>query len=411
MHNRLFYHFLILPFMILVSFSNLLNAASNDPLWSDSQGWNDVSNYSTIQAVGVGDELYLLARGNAGMITLRYGRDSYKWVKAAENDPTWSDSYGWKDVSNYSMIQAVGVGDDLYLLTRADAGMTMLRYDRDTNSWVSIVTDDPPWSDSYGWNDASNYSTIQAVGVGDDLYLLARADAGMITLRYDSASGSWTNIEADDPAWSDSEGWNDVSNYSTIQAVVVGSDLYLLARGNAGMVTLRYDDASGSWVDVATNDPAWSDFHDWQDVSNYSTIQAVGVGDDLYLLARGNEGMTTLQYDRVSDSWVNVAKNDPEWSDARGWSDISNYSTIQAVAVGDDLYLLARADAGITILRYDGASDSWVDVTTDDPAWSDPHGWEDVSNYSTIQAVGAGDDLYLFARGNAGMITRYFERP
>ncbi|MFD2565524.1 hypothetical protein, partial [Aquimarina rubra] len=154
-----------------------ISVANNDPAWSDSSGWKDISNYPTIQAIGVGNDLYLLARADAGMITLRHDRNTDKWVSVATNNPAWSDSSGWKDISNYSTIQAVGVGNDLYLLARADAGMITLRYERNTDKWISVANNDPAWSDSSGWKDISNYSTIQAVGVGNDLYLLARADA------------------------------------------------------------------------------------------------------------------------------------------------------------------------------------------------------------------------------------------
>ncbi|MFD2565523.1 matrixin family metalloprotease, partial [Aquimarina rubra] len=154
----------ILGITSLYPFPIWRNVATNDPAWSDGSGWKDISNYSTIQAVGVGNDLYLVARADAAMITLRYDRNTDKWVSVANNDPAWSDSSGWKDISNYSTIQAVGVGNDLYLLARADAGMITLRYDRNTDKWVSVANNDPAWSDSSGWKDISNYSTIQAVG-------------------------------------------------------------------------------------------------------------------------------------------------------------------------------------------------------------------------------------------------------
>ena len=160
------------------------NVASNDPPWSDDFGWDDISNYSTIQAVGAGDDLFLIGRANAGIHTLRYNPGTDRWDNVASNDPPWSDDFGWDDISNYSTIQAVGAGDDLFLIGRANAGIHTLRYNPGTDRWDNVASNDPPWSDDFGWDDISNYSTIQAVGAGDDLFLIGRANAGIHTLRY-----------------------------------------------------------------------------------------------------------------------------------------------------------------------------------------------------------------------------------
>ncbi|HEV2816638.1 MAG TPA: hypothetical protein VGW40_05390 [Allosphingosinicella sp.] len=231
-----------------VAFARIALAIPQDPTWSDDKGWDDVTNYSTIQAVGVGNELYLLARANAGMITLRFDLATNRWINVAVNDPVWADGNGWADVTNYSTIQAVGVGNELYLLARANAGMITLRYDRATDHWVNVAVNDPVWADSNGWGHVSHYSTIQAVGAGSDLYLLARANAGMITLRYNRDSDRWDSVAVNDPVWADSNGWDHVSHYSTIQAVDAGSALYLLARANRGMIALFYNRARDRWV-------------------------------------------------------------------------------------------------------------------------------------------------------------------
>jgi hypothetical protein len=36
-------------------------------------------------------------------------------------------------------------------------------------------------------------------------------------------------------------GWNDVSNYDTMRLTAAQNDLFLLARGNAGVDTWRFD--------------------------------------------------------------------------------------------------------------------------------------------------------------------------
>jgi hypothetical protein len=124
----------------------------------------------------------------------------------------------------------------------------------------------------------------------------------------------------------------------------------LLARANSGMRTYRLE--NDNWRQLGGNQPAWADGSGWDDVTNYSTIQAVGLGSTLFLLARANAGMHTYRLN--GDNWVQVQTNNPPWSDSAGWNAARYYSTIQAVAAGNRLYLLGRAAEGIELWRLDG---------------------------------------------------------
>ena len=53
------------------------------------------------------------------------------------------------------------------------------------SDWMSITNDQPGWSNSVGWNDPAKYSTIQAVAVGNELYLIGKADDGIQTYSSD----------------------------------------------------------------------------------------------------------------------------------------------------------------------------------------------------------------------------------
>ncbi len=384
-------------------------SAKQGPNWSDAGGWDDLTNFSTIQAVSAGDDLYLLARSNSGMTTLRYKAKSNKWLPVASNDPLWSDENGWDDLSNYSTIQAVGAGNELYLIARSNFGMITRRYDATVDRWKNLAVDDLPFSDSTQWKNQSNYSTIQAIGVGEDLYMLGRSKSGMNTLRYNPKSDQWDEVASNDPMWSDDNGWDDLSNSDTIQAVSTGQDLYLFARANSGMISLRFDRDTDRWVLIASNNPSWSDKNGWADLANYSTIQAVAADGNLYMLARSNSGMITLKYSSDSGSWDTLSPDYPGWSDKTGWSDYTNYSTIQAVTTGNELYLLARSNYGITTLRYNSDSDRWENIAANDPRWSDYAGWNEFSKYSTIQTVVFNGKLFLIARDKEGMTTRSYD--
>ena len=405
--------FLGLPLIVsmaLVSFAPLsIASAKQGPNWSDAGGWDDLTNFSTIQAISVDDDLFLLARGNSGMTTLRYKAISNKWLPVASNDPLWSDENGWDDLSNYSTIQAVSAGNELYLVARSNFGMITRRYDATVDRWKNLAGDDLPFSDSTQWKNPSNYSTIQAIGVGNDLYMLGRSKSGMNTLRYNQTTDQWDEVASNDPIWSDESGWDDLSNSDTIQAVSTGQDLYLFARANSGMISLRFDRETDRWEPIGSNNPSWSDNNGWADLANYSTIQAVAADGRLFLLARSNSGMITLKYSSDTDSWETLSPDYPGWSDNTGWSDYTNYSTIQAVATGSELYLLARSNYGITTLRYNSDSDRWENIVANDPRWSDYAGWNEFSKYSTIQTVVSNGKLFLIARDKEGMTTRSYD--
>ena len=368
-------------------------AATNDPGWADSNGWADVSNYSTIQALDVGGILHLVARANAGIIVQRLNGTS--WQRLVTNDPGWADGNGWADVTNYSTIQALDVGGVLHLVARANAGIIVQRLNG--TAWQRLATNDPGWADNNGWADVSNYSTIQALDVGGQLHLVARANAGIIVQRWNGTS--WQRLTNNNPGWADSNGWADVSNYSTIQALDVSGVLHLVARANRGIIVQRLNGTT--WQRIVTNDPGWADSNGWADVSNYSTIQALDVGGQLHLVARANAGIIVQRLD--GSNWQRLATNNPGWADSNGWADVTNYSTIQAFEHEGVLHLMARANAGIHLLRWTGTG--WSRLARNNPSWADNLGWADVSNYSTIQTVSSGTDLYLMARANRGIIT------
>jgi hypothetical protein len=154
------------------------------------------------------------------------------------------------------------------------------------------------------------------------------------------------------PTLSDRHSWDDVKYYSTIQAAVANNKLFLLARANTGIQTWTFNADSEIWSHLVDAIPRWSDDLGWDDVDNYSTVQTAVVNNELHLLARANAGIHTWKFDENSNSWSQLADNSPELSDGLGWDDISNYSTIQTVVVNNELFLLARANAGIHTWKF-----------------------------------------------------------
>ena len=106
---------------------------------------------------------------------------------------------------------------------------------RECPGWLLIAAGTPALADGSGWADPANYSTIQALDVGGVLHLVARGDAGIFTYRLNCAH--WEQVFLGQPQLSDGSGWADPTNYSTIQAVELGNELHLVARGDAGIFT------------------------------------------------------------------------------------------------------------------------------------------------------------------------------
>ena len=112
----------------------------------------------------------LLARGTNGMQTWKFDTETDTWIQQVANSPRWSDELGWDSVDNYSTIQAADVDGDGQdeLLARANRGMLTWKYNAETNTWHELVALSPRWSDELGWDSVDNYSTIQAANIDED---------------------------------------------------------------------------------------------------------------------------------------------------------------------------------------------------------------------------------------------------
>ena len=362
----------------------------------------------------------LLARGTSGMQTWKFDTATDTWIQQVAQSPRWSDELGWDSVDNYSTIQAADVDGDGQdeLLARANRGMLTWKYNPATNTWRELVANSPRWSDDLGWDSVDNYSTIQTANIDEDsgAELLARGTNGMQTWKFNPATNTWHELVANSPRWSDDLGWDGVDNYSTIQTANIDEDsgAELLARGTNGMQTWKFNPATNTWYELVANSPRWSDDLGWDSVDNYSTIQAADVDGDgqAELLARGTNGMQTWKFNTATNTWYELVASSPQWSDALGWDDVDNYSTIQAADIDGDgaAELLARGTNGMQTWKFNQVTDTWEELTANSPQWSDALGWDGVDNYSTIQAANIDEDsgAELLARGTNGMQTWKF---
>jgi hypothetical protein len=173
--------------------------------------------------------------------------------------PSWTDAGGWNDPSQYSTIQLADVNGDGRdeLIGRSDAGVQVYRFDTTVGQWrpqvdgngvpqllsdfASFLPSDE--SDPFNPNQPQFYSTIQAADVDGraGAEILGRFWDGMRVYKYTPPQGggidggSWSGIGALGP-FSDADGYGDPSLYSTIQ--VAQFENYeppvLFARRNGG---------------------------------------------------------------------------------------------------------------------------------------------------------------------------------
>src|SRR5206468_1397275 len=153
--------------------------------------------------------------------------------------------------------------------------------------------------------------------------------------------------------------------------------------------------------------PALSDAAGWNEADNYSTIQYADIDGDgrAELVARGGVGIHVYKCDPASHTWSGPFYG-PAFSDASGWAGPHYYATIRCADIDGDgrAELLARSGVGIHVYKCDPASHTWAQLP-DGPALSDASGWSNAQYYATIQYADVDGDgrAELIARGSVGI--------
>jgi exopolysaccharide biosynthesis protein len=351
------------------------------PALRDSTGWDDPARYSAIRMGDInGDGLAdLCARANAGF---RCWLSDGSGFPTRIDGPDLSNAEGFQDIKYLSTIRLAdfnGDGmDDVCVRTSTD-----FRCYPSLGDGFGPAVIGPDLADGSGWSHPRNYGTIRMADVnGDGLAdVCARANAG-IRCWLSDGNGFPTGIEG--PAWSNAEGWDHVKYWSTIRLADIDGD---------GMADLCGRDAEGIKCHLSTGDgfgptisgPNLSDASGWGNYANYSTIRLADVDGDgrLDLCARANAGMRCWLWDgakfdrRITGGLANET----------GWSAERFFRTIGFADVNGDgkADLCARASARYFCWLSDGDG---FEERIDGPAWSDASGWSDAKYYSTIRIGG-----------------------
>jgi hypothetical protein len=365
--------------------------------------------------------------------------------------PFWGDGdFGGQQ--NYETIQAGrrlqinktvqsadidGDGQD-ELIGRNSSGILVNQFDGATGQWQTM-TSGPTLSDyslgtglfgvKFGWEQPCYYQTIQTgkINGGSKAMLIARDNEGIKAWEFapypnNPRQGIWTALP-DGPAWHDftlshplTTAWNQADCYQTIQCADIDGDGRdeLLGRsqdpasyqtGSAGLQVWKFDGSNWSQMPSLTT---MSDANGWNQPQQYSTIQCADIDGDgiAEVIGRDSTGLHVWKYYPNNGGWA-LGITQSDFSDANGWNAAPYYSTIQCADVDGDgqAEIVARAASGIVVYHHN-KSTGQLDLQSTFPDLADAHGWGAEENYATIQCADFNGDgkAELIARSVYGII-------
>ncbi len=353
-------------------------------LWlglSNEQGWNDVSNYSTLHFADInGDGLAdLCARANVGVMC---------WVSQGDSfgDTTgtipMSDGDGYNDVKYYSTIHFGDINGDGRddMCARFKEGFRC--YPSTGTGWGEPI-ELGDMADSSGWGNPEYYSTIRMADFNGDgkVDVCGRGSAGFRCWLSEGDRFAPDMVVLD---WSNANGWNSKPYYATIRMPDLNGDgrADVCARDSGGIVCHL---STGSGVGVAFRGPGFSDATGWADYDNYSTIRFGDIDgdgrDDLCMRANAQLGCYLSTGDGFGTSFMLT-----EFSDANGWNRPSQYRTIRMGDINGDgrMDVCGRSADGVKCFVFNG---SGFDAVTG-PSFGDSTGWGRPEYYSTFRLGG-----------------------
>ena len=331
------------------------------------------SRFTDVNGDGLAD---LCARGYGGVRC--WLASPTGWSGPWEPIP-WSDTSGWKDVTNYATLRMGDVnGDGLAdVCARANAGVYCALSNGSGFGASSVWRDG--LSDDNGWNHPNRYTTLRLADINGDGKddLCGRDASGFVCWLSD---GTKFDRRIEGPAWSDASGWGVAKHYGTIRTGDLNGDglADVCARSYAGMECYLSD---GEGFPTRIDGPAWHGGN-WGDMSLWSTIRMVDFDGDgrVDLCARDSEALKCARSTGSGFEEEIVAAN---LSDATGWADRSNYATFRTGDVNGDGAedLCLRANAQMYCWTWNGAGFTRLSG----PLWSDADGWTQANYYQTIR--------------------------
>jgi hypothetical protein len=352
------------------------------PALSNDNGWAHPKYYATIRMADVnGDgKADICARHSAGFSC--WLADGSSFAEQIDG-PEWSDAKGWGETRFWSTLRLPDIDGDgkTDVCARAAAGIVC---HKSTGTGFGEQIAGPELSDANGWGSEKYYATLRFADVNGDGMddVCARHSVGFSCWLSD---GNGFPTEIAGPELGDANGWGVPKHWATIRMGDVDGDgkADVCARAIAGM---------RCWLSDGTNlasevvGPELSDAKGWGDVSYWSTLRLVDINADhkADVCARAAAGFHCWlsSGDGFGDSIVG-----PDMGDPQGWNKPEYYGTFRVADVTGDgkADVCGRGLAGIVCFPFDGSA---FGAQVTGPAWSDASGWNTVQYYSTLQAAG-----------------------
>jgi RHS repeat-associated protein len=393
--------------------------------FSDANGWADPTNHGTMQTPDINGDgrADLCARANDGIHCYRSTGTGWTNFSGIQGSPALTDAANWNQVQYYSTIRYPDLNGDgrADLCARASEG---LRCWLNTGSNATFTTQVPrpvggtgnyEFSNASNWHNEKYYATIKFADVnGDGKEDVCGRGAAGIFCRLMSPDGASWGAQINGPGWSDSGGWDDPTNYKTIQFPDVNGDgkADVCGRANAGI--LCHLSTGNGFSNESWAGPGWSDASGWNKPEYYATIQYPDINGDgkADVCGRASDGIrchlalgsartggtryafspTVTVGDGIADKW--------------GYTQPYYYETIQWPDINGDgrQDMCWRHGAGIYCVLSTGTGFS-SRIIAGYPGWSNDTGWTDVANYSTIRFVDFDGDgkADVLGRSDAGM--------
>lgn len=349
---------------------------------SNDNGWADISNYATIRLADInGDgKADLCARADRGVDC--WLSDGAKFDTAVTG-PAMPDGEGYNDVKYYSSIRFADINGDgkADLCARFKDGFKCFLA---TGTGFASAIDLGVMGDGQGWGVAHYFGTIRVGDINGDGKddICARAASGILC--WPSLGNNFGTV-IEGPAWSDTANWKEQKYWSTIRLADINGDKKadLCARDNEGIVCAL---SNGSGFEPQFRGPAWSDASGWGDYDNYSTLRFADINGDgkADLCARANAQFTCVLSQGTSFS---TSFGISDLGDAQGYNKATQFRTIRLADINADqkMDVCARSADGLRCYVFNGTS---FEAAISGPDWSDVQGWAHPQYYSTLRMGG-----------------------
>ena len=389
-----------------------LGSLNNAEVFMNQLGFSETNELRSLFYQNINTDL---AGANTLLNNLFINKSSNQYHLAystANTDADWADTYVWEDASYYSTIQRVVANGELYLLVRTKTGIDTWQFNTSHQNWVRLSTATPAWSDDNGWNLEPYYSTIQAVASDSQIFLLGRFTDGMQTWVFDIASNTWSSKQVLDPL-SDALGWNQPQYFWTIKTVYAHDYVFLVGRFSDGIHTWYFNPSLDLWGALirGTYNPDWTDAAGWNQPQCYMTIKLIMANEQMVIIGKALDWVETYALYFRNDAplaWLPASIFPPDWGQSNGWNNPSQYMTIHTCVIDHTAYLVGCGNAGIevyTLTTLDGFSFLWLPFEVNTPPNWNQADWQTPSCYLTLRVVPLGKNIMLVGRNARGIQT------